>query len=353
MACEDVENPVKGQLTVSFGSSTSDDIPLVITGHQGFIKSSTGIPFRVYPYDNDTRYDASYGEIEYESNHEDRVFEVVRFSGGTEATFSKYPDRIDTYELLGRIIAAEGDEAAEDGGRGNTSDPAVFVRSRGRNITISYDNDKKALVATAPCFAVFKCFYYATYALVRYTPQATIELVSPWWGRVATGMTYGTIVAQLDNSFATHDVQPASVEELKRTTQLYSVITGAVANGAGLWELPSTGWPDGTPAYANDAGATPDPGDGYQVNSRIHQVGTININGIIHIDEYHIPQAAGPVGSTWLENEAVFVGEKRTNALAGDPNFGAAIGWISSADEAIIDTRLEKYNLEWDTLTQG
>ena len=347
-----IEGKVKNtSLTTRFIPSSSDDEfngSLVIEGHGGYIKSGDGLPFRCYPYDPDTNYDASYGDVVSDgTNYEDRIFEVVNFQSSTEASFSKFPKSIESFTLMGKIIAAEGDEAQEDiGGR--------FIRNNGKIITVNFDPEKGVLRASAPCFATFKCFYISTYELIRYTAEVTSVINSVWWGRIANGYTYGTIVAQLGKAYATFDVQPPTTEILKRTTELFRVTTQAVANEAGLWELPDSNWDvEGqTPVYTLGGGSVPDPDDGYQVNSRVHMVGTINLNGIIHIDEYRIPQADGPSLTNWVDTQAVYTAKKHTAELKNDDLFKAAVDWITSTDIGLIDQRLEKFpgGLTWDNM---
>ena len=333
-----------GSTSIEF-SSGDDNITLEITGHAGFIRASQGIPLRVYPHLSNTIYDASYGTVEYESNHEDRIFEVVRFEGNTEAGFAKYPDRIDSYELMGDIIAANGDPIAADGSREGIKEPDSYVGDSGKPITISYDDSKRQLVASAACFATFKVFYFAKYALIRYKPEETVNTGSGFWGYRWGTYTYGTVVAQAGSVFDTFDVPPPTQQESIKSAELWRVTSTTIANEAGQWEKPDTGWPDGSPAYTI-GGSPPNPGAGYQENERVHQIGTIDTEGFITIQDNRVDQSAGPSGVF----SPVFTGYRRLGTLASDPDFSGAVSSFSSSDEAFIDSRLGSYGLEWETM---
>ena len=353
-------------MTTAFNDANgaaSDKIPLIITGHQGFIKSNEGQPLRCYPYDVETKYDASYGEVEEGNNHEDRVFEVIRFDGSETASFSKYPDRIDSYELMGKIIAANGEELVTTGERETLGSPLSFgnflenLEGQGRGgISVTYDSEEKVLRATAPCFATFKVFYFATYQIIYYKPQKTTELGGGgFWGRGFSTYTYGTIVAQLNASYTTFDVPVPTTPDNVRTSTLVEVFTDTVANEAGQWEKPHTGagWPDPNAGYIG-GGETPDPASGYQDNSRMHMIVKINTEGFLSVEEHTVDQADGPTDGTWLSQYGDHKGKKRTSTLAGDPDFSAAIANLNASDVAFIDSKLSQYNnnLEYDTLPE-
>lgn len=125
---------------------------------------------------------------------------------------------------------------------------------------------------------VFISAYTRTGRLLAYTPKITS---SGYWGSLAE---YGTVAAYKDGVLAVCDVLPPSTNTGNDELEVYRIESKALLNGDGEWEMPN-GWPD-NPSYPN--GATPPKPRVGVVTTRVHEVGTVNKNGLFWSRTYDV-----------------------------------------------------------------
>lgn len=125
---------------------------------------------------------------------------------------------------------------------------------------------------------VFISSYTRTGRLLAYTPHATSS------GYYGSFYEYGTVAAYKDGVLAVCDVIPPSVNNGHDELEVYRIESKALLNGEGEWEMPD-GWPN-NPTYPN--GATPPKPRVGVTTTRVHEVGTVSVNGRFWSREYSI-----------------------------------------------------------------
>lgn len=148
-------------------------------------------------------------------------------------------------------------------------------------------------------------------------------------GGQGLAFSLGTVLAFFNGSVAQLTIQPGDFDEDEGTV-LYEIISEAVANEEGLFEVPPdwTGQP-GSPTFP---GGQPDPNSANQLHERIHETGYITEQSSVFTRQQFVPPAKPFGGSGFAEVKKIRVATVGSNGLTEDQlNSGAAQNAIESA----------------------
>jgi hypothetical protein len=156
---------------------------------------------------------------------------------------------------------------------------SLFDRD-GKTISVNFTVEGGSLKANKDSvFGAVEIAYDTTYLNIDYTGQDTSK---------GKGLTFdiGTVLAFFNGSVATFTVSPTDFQG-DEGTELYRVISDAVAQGSTLFEFPP-GWTGqaGSPTFDD---GQPDPAIGSQTIERAHEIGFITSGNSIFTRTQFIP----------------------------------------------------------------
>jgi hypothetical protein len=218
---------------------------------------------RLYPGIREAKIVTNIGTVTKRSIHVQTVDrEVLQFSGG-QSSNGQFPilDLTDV-TIFGSTFDVEGNDIS----------PSFFAKDG-------------QLQSTEPVYGAVEISYNTTYLELDYEGETTTIT-----GNIGAGQQtfLGTILAFHEGAVATLALDPSDFVG-DEGTEIYRVISEAVANADGLWEKP-VGW-TGRPGSPTHPDGEPDGAQGNQLIERVHEQGFVTARNSIFVRSQNIPFA--------------------------------------------------------------